>query len=253
MFTWKPQPGVKNKKVLLTCFCFSSCHLGPWWSAVCSMVRRLGWALFLSPHSQTLRPGHAATVRHLGGFPLQRSFLYQGFLLLRTRAAGIHQQLSPDWRGSTPSSSFSCSSSPPTSLLETTHTHTVTACIPPSSWCLTPYNVSLLPCLLLLQICPSSILDEPNNQHSLWLEACSVHSIFSLTVQMQITVTVTVISKSWPSHPMGVCVFAVWKRDAWWKQTLFALWAFGCLSLGEKNPHQLQCSLKGKANQRKLT
>lgn len=64
-------------------------------------------------------------MRHLGGFPPLASFLYPGFLLLWTGAAGIHQQLSPDWRGSTPSSSFSCSSSPPTSLLKTTHTHTV--------------------------------------------------------------------------------------------------------------------------------
>jgi len=77
--------------------------------------------VLLSPHSQALGPGHAAAERHLGGFPLRRGFLYQGFLLLCTGAAGIHQQLSPDWRGSTPSSSFS---SPPTSLLKTTHTHT---------------------------------------------------------------------------------------------------------------------------------
>lgn len=56
---------------------------------------RLGIVL-LSPHSQALGPGHAAAVRHFGGFPLQHSFLYQGFLLLQTGAAGIHQQLSPD-------------------------------------------------------------------------------------------------------------------------------------------------------------
>lgn len=88
--------------------------------------------VLLSPHSQALGPGHAAAARHLGGFPLRRGFLYQGFLLLRTGAGGIHQQLSPDWRGSTPSSSFSCSASPPTSLLKTTHTHTVLhACLPP--------------------------------------------------------------------------------------------------------------------------
>lgn len=85
---------------------------------------RLGIVL-LSPHSQAPGPGHAAAMRHLGGLPLLPSFLYQGFLLLWTGAAGIHQQLSADWRGSTPSSSFSCSSSPPTSLLKTTHTHTV--------------------------------------------------------------------------------------------------------------------------------
>lgn len=85
---------------------------------------RLGIVL-LSPHSQAPGPGHAAAMRHFGGLPLLPSFLYQGFLLLWTGAAGIHQQLSPDWRGSTPSSSFSCSSSPPTSLLKTTHTHTV--------------------------------------------------------------------------------------------------------------------------------
>lgn len=84
---------------------------------------RLGIVL-LSPHSQAPGPGHAAAMRHFGGFPLLPSFLYRGFLLLWTGAAGIHQQLSPDWRGSTPSSSFSCSSSPPTSLLKTTHTHT---------------------------------------------------------------------------------------------------------------------------------
>lgn len=42
-----------------------------------SMVR-LGIVL-LSPHSQALCPGHAAAVRLLGGFPLRRRFLYQGF------------------------------------------------------------------------------------------------------------------------------------------------------------------------------
>lgn len=85
---------------------------------------RLGIVL-LSPHSQAPGPGHAAAMRHSGGLPLLPSFLYQGFLLLWTGAAGIHQQLGADWRGSTPSSSFSCSSSPPTSLLKTTQTHTV--------------------------------------------------------------------------------------------------------------------------------
>lgn len=96
---------------------------------------RLGIVL-LSPHSQAPGPGHAAAMRHFGGFPLLPSFLYRGFLLLWTGAAGIHQQLSPDWRGSTPSSSFSCSSSPPTSLLETTHTHTVLHARLPFSWCI---------------------------------------------------------------------------------------------------------------------
>lgn len=37
-----------------------------------SMIR-LGIVL-LSPHSQALRPGHAAAVRHLGGFPRYRAF-----------------------------------------------------------------------------------------------------------------------------------------------------------------------------------
>lgn len=55
---------------------------------------RLGIVL-LSPHSQALRPDHAAAERHLGGFPLQRGFIYQGFLLLWTGAAGIHQEFSP--------------------------------------------------------------------------------------------------------------------------------------------------------------
>lgn len=39
---------------------------------------RLGIVL-LSPHSQALRPGHAAAVRLLGGFPLRRRLLYRGF------------------------------------------------------------------------------------------------------------------------------------------------------------------------------
>lgn len=56
---------------------------------------RLGIVL-LSPHSQAPGPGHAAAMRHLGGLPLLPSFLYQGFLLLWTGAAGIHQQLSAD-------------------------------------------------------------------------------------------------------------------------------------------------------------
>lgn len=107
---------------------------------------RLGIVL-LSPHSQAPGPGHAAAMRHLGGLPLLPSFLYQGFLLLWTGAAGIHQQLSADWRGSTPSSSFSCSSSPPTSLLKTTHTHTVLHARFPS---LDVYPWFLLVCLLFV-------------------------------------------------------------------------------------------------------
>lgn len=106
---------------------------------------RLGIVL-LSPHSQAPGPGHAAAMRHLGGLPLLPSFLYQGFLLLWTGAAGIHQQLSADWRGSTPSSSFSCSSSPPTSLLKTTHTHTVLHARFPS---LDAYPWFLLVCLFV--------------------------------------------------------------------------------------------------------
>ncbi len=160
---------------------------------------RLGIVL-LSPHSQALGPGHAAAERHLGGFPLRRGFLYQGFLLPQTGAAGMHQQLSPDWRGSTPSSSFSSY----LTVRNNTYSHCAAmhaflVLMPHSLLCLS----ASFPLPLLLQILPSSWLDQPNSQHCLWLKACCVHVIFSLTAQMQITVTVAVIGKSWPSQ--AVC------------------------------------------------
>lgn len=56
---------------------------------------RLGIVL-LSPHSQALRPGHAAAVRDFGDFPRNVTFYTEVFLLLQAEAAGIHQQLSPE-------------------------------------------------------------------------------------------------------------------------------------------------------------
>lgn len=157
-----------------------------------SMIR-LGIVL-LSPHSQALRPGHAAAVRHLGGFPPLQSFLYQGFLLLWTGAAGIHQQLSPDWRGSTPSSSFSCSSSPPpTSLLKTTHTHTVPrACLPSLDALLPSMSLCFLFSLLPLLLKISTALPR-------WMiptvsALCALLTLAFCLMQMNVTVA----GKLWP-------------------------------------------------------
>lgn len=110
--------------------------------------------------------------RHLGGFPLLLTFY------TKVGAAGIHQQLSPDWRGSTPSSSFSRSSSPPTSLLETTHTHTVLhVCL--------PLLDALLPIMTFCFLSFPSAVTDPSllltrrAKPSLWLKACCVHITFS--------------------------------------------------------------------------
>lgn len=78
------------------------------------------------------------------GSPSAAAFYSEAFLLLRSRAAGMHQQLSPEWRGSTLSSSFPSFSSPPTSLLKTTHTQ-LAAYLPPSS-CFPILSYLLLSC-----------------------------------------------------------------------------------------------------------
>lgn len=101
---------------------------------------RLGIVL-LSPNSQALGPGHAVAERHLGGFPLQRGFIYQGFLLLQTGAAGIHQ---PRLKRKHPFLLlllFLLSSY--LTVRNSTYSHWA-AWMPPSSRCFTPYYVSLL-------------------------------------------------------------------------------------------------------------
>lgn len=112
-----------------------------------SMIR-LGIVL-LSPHSQGLGPAHAAAVIHFGGFPPMTRLFIPRFPVAMVGAAGIHQQLSPEWRGSTPSSSFSCSSSPSTSVKNNTYSHCA-ACMPLCSWCITPY---LVPQLIFFSFC----------------------------------------------------------------------------------------------------
>ncbi len=166
-------------------------------------------------------PGHAAAERHLGGFPLRRGFLYQGFLLLQTTTAGIHQQLSPDWRGSTPSSSFFCSSSPPTSLLETTHTHTVTACVPLSSWYLTPYYVSVLPLLCRWMSQTTSTLCGWKHAVFIYFEFDKINANYGYSACDRQIVTFT------------SCVLVVWNREAWGRiAPLF--WEFWDFCLCEK-------------------
>lgn len=78
---WKLQLSVKIKS-------FTHMFLFLFLSSLSMMKRcvlggstiKLGIVL-LSPLSRALGPGHAVAERHLGGFPLQCSFLYQGFLL----------------------------------------------------------------------------------------------------------------------------------------------------------------------------
>lgn len=149
-----------------------------------SMIR-LGIVL-LGPNSQALGPGHAVAEKHLGGFPLRRGFLYQGFLLLRTGAAGIHQQLSPRLKRKHPFLLlllFLLSSY----LTVRNNTYSHCACMPP------PPLDALLPIMSLcfLSFCCCRSFPPPDwTSQTDRLKACCVHIIFSLPAQMQMTVTV---------------------------------------------------------------
>lgn len=114
-----------------------------------------------APEFQLLRLGHAATEKRSEGSPLLLCrVLYGGFLSQFTEAAGMHQQLKTDQRGSTPSPSSACFSSPPTSQLEATH-----VCLPPLDATLPIISLHffsffpLCPCLI-----PTSLLNWPNKQ-----------------------------------------------------------------------------------------